>query len=61
MHLQLAPVRINELPKRVTVPGLCPGEQVHRHDASLSSATAPKPAHTDDGTNENWAAAGRPV
>jgi len=40
VHLQLTPVGINELAKRLPVAVLRPGEQVRRHDASFSSATS---------------------
>ena len=61
VHLQLAPVRVDQLGKRVAVSGLCPGEQVHRA-RSHHRIPVPRPrANTDDRAGGNWAPARRPV
>ena len=68
VHLQLAPVRVDKLAERVPVSGLCPGEQVRCHRATLPrsssgpAATGPiERPNTDDGAAGNWAPASRPV
>jgi hypothetical protein len=43
VHLQLGPVRVDQLAERVPVSGLCPGKQVRRHRA-LSHRRFPRPA-----------------
>ena len=64
VHLQLAPVRIDKLGRRVPVSGLSPSEQGRRHRAPLPSPLPPAPRpvpDTDDGAKGNRAAAARPI
>ena len=61
VQLQVMPVRLDELTKRILVASPGPGHQVRSHFARFPSVLCTVPIGTDPAGDANWAVPGRPV